>query len=387
MMIYLDNAATTLRKPPAVGNAMHWALRHAAGEGRSAHAPALIGAEILYDTRLLAAELFGLDDPRRVIFTHNATHALNAALYAISDCRHLAISPFEHNAVLRPAVELAKQRHIRLTILHGRLWEDDVLLESAEKAIENGADCFVLCHVSNVFGYIQPLRELDRLLSVHNIPLILDASQSAGILPIDVREYPSLAAVCVPGHKGLYGPPGTGMLLWTAEELPKPLLLGGTGSASADTGMPMVLPDRMESGTHNTAGIAGLFEGMKFVQKIGTEDILAHEQSLRLIAETRMRGIPGIQLYHSKDRMRQTGVLSFRSKQLPAETIARRLSEHGICVRAGLHCAPLAHQTAGTADGGTIRISPGWFETKRQTERFCRILAQISGKEMDQNFE
>ena len=386
-MIYLDNAATTLRKPPAVSNAMIWALRHAGGVGRSAHKPALIGAEILYDTRLMAAQLFGLDDPRRVIFTCNATHALNLALHAMPHCRHFAISPFEHNAVLRPVMELVKKQHAKVTILDGKLWDDSVLLESAQKAIENGADCFVLCHVSNVYGYIQPLRQLDDLLCVHGIPLILDASQSAGTIPLNVREYPSLAAVCMPGHKGLYGTTGTGLLLWTAEELPMPLMLGGTGSASENLEMPDFLPDRMECGTHNTAGIAGLFEGMKFIQKIGEQDILQHECMLRERIEAKLRGIPGIQMLHAPKTEQQTGVLSFVSRQLPAETVAQRLAEKGICVRAGLHCAPLAHRTGGTIAGGTIRISPGWFETKRQTESFCRALAQISGKEKEQNFD
>ena len=386
-MIYLDNAATTLHKPPAVSSAMSWALRHAGGVGRSAHKPALTGAEILYDTRLMAAELFGAEDPRRVIFAYNATHALNLALYAMSHCKHFAISPFEHNAVLRPVMELVKRNHAKVTILDGKLWDDSVLLESAEKAIQNGADCFVLCHVSNVYGYIQPLQQLDQMLCTHGIPLVLDASQSAGTIPLDVRDYPSLTAVCMPGHKGLYGPPGTGLLLWIGEELPMPLLQGGTGSASEELGMPEFLPDRMECGTHNTVGIAGLFEGMKFIQKIGQEDILRHECMLRKHIQMRLRGIPGIQMLHAPLSEQQTGVLSFVSRQLPAETIAQRLAEHGICVRAGLHCAPLAHRTGGTITGGTIRISPGWFETKRQAESFCRVLEWISGKEKEQNFD
>ncbi len=386
-MIYLDNAATTLKKPSAVWTAMSWAMRHAGGVGRSAHQPAMTGAEILYDTRMLAAELFGLDDPRRVIFTANATHALNLALYAMAEkTKHLAISPFEHNAVLRPALALAKSGSHRLTILHGRLWQDEVLLSAAEGAIADGADCFVLCHVSNVFGYIQPLEELDRLLSAHGIPLILDASQSAGMLPLDVRQLHSLAAVCMPGHKGLYGPPGTGLLLWLSDDVPRPLLTGGTGSWSASPDMPEWLPDRLESGTPNVAGIAGLFEGMKFVQRVGEEEIERHECALRALAVQRMRDIPGIVPLTDADG-RQTGVLSFFSRQLSAETVAQRLAEHGICVRAGLHCAPLAHRTAGTEQTGTVRISPGWFQTRRQIRRFADRLEMISGKESAQILE
>ncbi|MCD8355759.1 MAG: aminotransferase class V-fold PLP-dependent enzyme [Clostridia bacterium] len=387
-MIYLDNAATTLKKPPAVCAAMRWAMNQAAGVGRSAHGPAMTGAEILYDTRVLAAELFGLSDPRRVIFTCNATHALNQALYAIAENRHhFAISPFEHNAVYRPVLQLVKQNNMQLTILNGALWNDELLLDSAEKAIKNGADCFVLCHVSNVFGYIQPLEKLDALLAEHGIPLVLDASQSAGIIQIDVSKLHSLAAVCMPGHKGLYGPPGTGMLLWLAEEMPRPLLSGGTGTRSELLEMPEVLPDRLESGTPNVAGIAGLFEGMKFIQKAEQTEILQHERKLCRFAAEELRNIPGIVPFISPDEKKQTGVLSFYSRQLPAETIALRLAEQNICVRAGLHCAPLAHQTAGTAETGTVRIAPGWFQTERQMKRFCSKMARISGKETDQILE
>lgn len=385
-MIYLDNAATTLRKPPSVWTALHWAMSNAAGTGRSAHRPAMLGAEILYDTRVLASELFNLPDPRRVIFTSNATHALNLALYSMAKyCRHFAISPFEHNAVLRPVLDIVKKNHAELTILKGALWDDSILLESAKDAIANGADCFVLCHVSNVFGSIQPLAQLDALLCEHGIPLILDASQSAGILPIHASELPSLAAICMPGHKSLYGPPGTGMLLWLSDDMPEPLLRGGTGSHSESGNMPEFLPDRMESGTHNVAGIAGLYEGMQFIRKIGEAEVLRHEQQLITQAAELLRDIPGIRAFAAPDMSKQTGVLSFCSTQLPAETVAQRLSEQNVCVRAGLHCAPLAHRTVGTLVGGTVRISPGWFESERQIKRFANRLATISGKESEQN--
>ena len=386
-MIYLDNAATTLKKPPAVGSAARWAMGHAAGAGRSAHFPAMTGAEILYDTRALAAELFGMEDPRRVVFTFNATHALCLALHSMQECRHFAISPFEHNAVLRPVIDIVRQGNKRLTILKGELWNDELLLESAKKAIEDGADCFVLCHVSNVFGYIQPLEQLDLLLAEAGIPLILDASQSAGVLPIDVSKLPSLAAVCMPGHKGLYGPPGTGMLLWLSDDMPYPLLPGGTGSRSEQTEMPDFLPDRLESGTQNIAGVAGLFEGMKFVQRLGEQEILRYERALCHIAAEELRQIPGIVSFVSPDMNRQTGVLSFYSRQLPVETVAQRLAEQNICVRAGLHCAPLAHKTAGTERTGTVRISPGWFQTEHQMRRFAARIAVMSGKESSQNLE
>ena len=383
-MIYLDNAATTLEKPPAVSRAMCWAMRHAGGAGRSAHPPAMLGADIIYDTRRLAAQVFDVPDPTRVIFTANATQALNMALYAMAQTRrHFAISGFEHNAVYRPILELVKRNNLKLTMLRSALWEDALLLEQAEQAIRDGADCFVLCHVSNVFGYIQPLEQLDALLSEHGIPLILDASQSAGVLPLSVSKLHSLAAVGMPGHKGLYAPPGTGMLLWMSQDLPAPLLLGGTGSLSERADMPDFLPDRLESGTVNVAGIAGLFEGLQFVSKVGESEIAAWECKLRDLVTEKLREVPGVTVYASPNPQKQTGVLSFTCRQLPCEIVAQRLAEHNICVRAGLHCAPLAHSTAGTLDTGTVRISPGWFQSVRQMRKFCDILAHLCGKESD----
>ena len=384
-MIYLDNAATTLEKPPAVSRAMCWAMRHAGGAGRSAHPPAMLGADIIYDTRRLAAQVFDVPDPTRVIFTANATQALNMALYAMAQTRrHFAISGFEHNAVYRPILELVKRNNLKLTMLRSALWEDALLLEQAEQAIRDGADCFVLCHVSNVFGYIQPLEQLDALLSEHGIPLILDASQSAGVLPLSVSKLHSLAAVGMPGHKGLYAPPGTGMLLWMSQDLPAPLLLGGTGSLSEQADMPDFLPDRLESGTVNVAGIAGLFEGLQFVSKVGESEIAAWECKLRDLVAEKLREVPGVTVYTSPDPQKQTGVLSFTCRQLPCEIVAQRLAEHNICVRAGLHCAPLAHSTAGTLETGTVRISPGWCQSVRQMRTVCDILAHICGKESDQ---
>ena len=384
-MIYLDNAATTLEKPPAVSRAMCWAMRHAGGAGRSAHPPAMLGADIIYDTRRLAAQVFDVPDPTRVIFTANATQALNMALYAMAQTRrHFAISGFEHNAVYRPILELVKRNNLKLTMLRSALWEDALLLEQAEQAIRDGADCFVLCHVSNVFGYIQPLEQLDALLSEHGIPLILDASQSAGVLPLSVSKLHSLAAVGMPGHKGLYAPPGTGLLLWMSQDLPAPLLLGGTGSLSERADMPDFLPDRLESGTVNVAGIAGLFEGLQFVSKVGESEIAAWECKLRDLVTEKLREVPGVTVYASPNPQKQTGVLSFTCRQLPCEIVAQRLAEHNICVRAGLHCAPLAHSTAGTLETGTVRISPGWFQSVRQMRKFCDILAHICGKESDQ---
>lgn len=374
-MIYFDNAASSFPKPPSVTAAMRFALGHTSGAGRSSHALAMTGAELMFQTRCEAAQLFGVSDPSRIVFTHNATHALNIALRSAgSRFRRIAISPFEHNSVFRPLH--AMRRQVRTTILDGELWNDERLLSSAERALKSGVECFVLTHVSNVFGAVQPLAELDALLAPRGIPLILDASQSAGVLELDVRNYSSLAAVCMPGHKGLYGPTGTGILICCDERFCHSILQGGTGGDSAEADMPDYLPDRLESGTANVCGIAGLRAGIRFVRSVGTESIRRKEcallQRFRPLAE-----LDGVQCFFAPIPGRQTGVLSLRLNDLPAEQAAAQLAEYGICVRAGLHCAPLAHRTAHTFESGTVRFSFGWFQTEGQAEAAVRVLKSM----------
>lgn len=376
-MIYLDNAATTMPKPDSVKQAVLRAMDEAASAGRSAHRPAMQAAEILFDARQTAAELFGVEDPCSVAFTSSATAALNTAIFSMAEhCRHFAITGMEHNAVVRP-LHYLQQKGTRVTILPTMLWDDERLLEAAEDACHDGADCFVVCHVSNVFGWKLPLERLSALLARYHVPLIVDASQSAGICPLDVRSLPSTVAVAMPGHKGLYGPQGTGILLWLADEKPRPLLFGGTGSRSMEAEMPEELPDRLEAGTHAIPAIAGLAEGMRFVQSIGVERIGAHEQALRRELTLQLQQISGVHCLCSPWGERQTGVVSIVCDQMDAETLAQRLAEHDICVRAGLHCAPLAHQTAGTLETGTVRLSPGWFQTEQEMQETADTLQKM----------
>lgn len=374
-MIYFDNAASSFPKPPSVPAAMRSALAQASGAGRSSYALAMHGAELMFQTRCEAAELFGVSNPSCIVFTHNATHALNIALHSAGRrFRSIAISPFEHNSVFRPLY--AMRRQVRTTILDGELWKDERLLSSAEQAVKNGAECFVLTHVSNVFGAIQPLAELDHLLAPRGIPLILDASQSAGVLDLNVRRYPSLAAVCMPGHKGLYGPTGTGILICCDERFCQPVQQGGTGGDSAEAEMPEYLPDRLESGTANVCGIAGLWAGIRFVRTLGTDSIFKKEAAVL----ERFRALEqqaGIECFFSPEPERQTGVLSLRVHGQAAEQTAAQLAKHGICVRAGLHCAPLAHRTAGTFETGTVRFSSGWFQSERQAEAAVHFLRNM----------
>lgn len=363
-MIYLDNAATTLVKPRAVGEAMRRALTGAAGYARGGYTAAQRAGDLVYDCREQAAALFGLFDPSRVVFTLNATHALNIAIHALAKPgMKVAVSGFEHNAVMRPLA----LHGIEPTVLDTPLWQPDRVVKAVRKALDEGAELFILNHVSNVFGAVCPLDEVGRLLSAAGVPLILDASQSAGILTLDVARHPCLAAVCMPGHKALYGPMGTGLLLALDDRLAaRPLLAGGTGSLSESMVQPDFLPDAQESGTPNVPGIAGLAAGIRFVRSVGAANIAEHERKLVRELARAFETNENVEVFSDPS---QTGVLSVRVKDVPAESAAAQLADAGVAVRAGLHCAPLAHRTAGTEETGTVRLSLSFYSTPRQVEQ------------------
>lgn len=341
-MNYLDNAATTLVKPRAVGEAVHRALTGAAGYARGGYAAAQRAGDLVYDCREQAAALFGLYDPSRVIFTQNATHALNIAIHALArPGMKVAVSGFEHNAVMRPLA----LHGIDPAVLHTPLWQPERMVQEVRRALD----------------------EIGRLLSAAGVPLILDASQSAGVLELDVSRCPCLAAVCMPGHKALYGPMGTGLLLALDDRLAsRPLMAGGTGSLSESMNQPDFLPDAQESGTPNVPGIAGLAAGIRFVRSVGAANIAAHER--KLVREL-ARALEANERLEVFSHPSQTGVLSVRVKGVPAEQAAAQLADAGIAVRAGLHCAPLAHRTAGTEETGTVRLSFSFYSTPGQAEQ------------------
>ncbi len=231
--------------------------------------------------------------------------------------------------------------------------------------------------MSNAFGAIAPLHEMDRMLAAKGIPMILDASQSAGVLDIDVRTLPSVAAVCMPGHKALYGPQGTGVLLVLSDTMARPLLQGGTGSLSSEMRQPDFLPDRFESGTMNTPGIAGLCAGVQFVAGTRPDAILRHEQALLHALITGLRKIDGCEVFAAPEQRLQAGVLSVRQRGLSCDDIGQALAARGTCVRTGVHCAPLAHRSAGTLDTGTVRLSVGYWNTREEIRVFLQQYEEI----------
>ncbi len=364
-MIYLDGAATTLQKPASVWRAVARAGACCGNPGRSGHKAAMKAANIVYDCRCLAAEFFGLDDPARVVFTLNATHALNIAIKScLRDGGHAVISGYEHNSVVRPLEGLAG---VTYTAVQTPLCDREAFLRGLEAAVTPDTKCVILTHVSNVFGYVLPIEQADRICQNRGIPLVIDASQSAGSQPLDVRDLPGTAFVCMPGHKGLYGPQGTGILLCCKDIPLYTVMEGGTGSESLRLTQPDLLPEALESGTLNVPGIAGLAEGLRFVSR-RRKDILAKEQALAKAAACRLSAIPGITVWQDPQG---AGVLSFRLAGVDPSDLCGQLARQGFCLRAGLHCAPLAHRTAGTLPAGTVRAGFSVFNTRREAEQLA----------------
>ena len=372
-MIYLDSAATSLYKPSGVAAAVAGAINTMASPGRGGHRPAMRAAECCYLCRERISELFHVPEPENVVFTFNATHGLNIAIRSlVRPGARVMISGFEHNAVTRPLHALGAKE----LVVGTPLFDPAAFLREAEANLPR-ADAVVCTHVSNVFGYILPVEGLARLCRRHGKPLIVDASQSAGVLGLD---FAALGAdfVAMPGHKGLLGPQGTGVLLCKNDA--RPLLYGGSGSESVDQDMPAFLPDRLEAGTHNVAGIAGLSAGVAWILDKGPDTVRAIERDrLRALAAA-LSGIEGLRLFHAPGDGVQAGVLSVLPESLDCEALGEALNEYGVCVRTGLHCAPLAHKSAGTLTTGTVRFSVSPFNTRAQIDRAGEICGEILRK-------
>jgi len=360
-MIYLDNGATTLHKPASVIRAVAGAISRCANPGRGGYPAAMAAADAVYRCRETAAKMFDCQ-PEQVAFTSNCTHGLNIAISTlVQPGDSVVISGFEHNAVVRPLHALGA----RVTVAGRRLFDWDDTLTEFKKAIKNGAKTAVFTHVSNVFGYILPVEELAKLCRENGVRFIVDAAQSAGSLPVSLGKW-GADFIAMPGHKGLLGPQGTGILLCGSQ--PEPLLYGGTGSASRDKDMPDFLPDRVEAGTLNVPGIAG----MTFLQQIGISNVLRWEQNQ---AKRCAEGLKNLG-YRVFSGSHQAGTVSF-VPQYDCEEAAQKLAKEGIAVRAGLHCAPLAHESAGTLESGTVRVSFGHDASDFQREKLLKAAAHL----------
>ena len=378
MSIYLDNAATSFPKPESVYQSIMRAMREiGASPGRAGHRRSMEAGRILFQTREAIAALFAIPDSSRVIICHSATEALNLALRGILvPGDHVITTSMEHNSLLRPLF-LLRSQGVELTIVQagrdGRVDPDDV-----RRALRPNTRMIAVGHVSNVSGTIQAIDRLAAIAREAGALFLLDAAQSAGSVPIDVVKT-GIDLLAAPGHKGLYGPQGTGLLYAASSVTLRPLLAGGTGTNSTDEEQPDMMPEGFEAGTHNLPGIAGLKAGVEFVLKLGAAVIGDKERQLVASASQVLASVPGITLHGPVGQADHGGVLSLSCEGIDPAMLAFMLDQRfDIAVRAGLHCAPHAHRSLGTFPGGTLRISPGWFTTSEEIAIFCDAVVECS---------
>lgn len=378
IMIYLDNAATTYPKPKSVyKNVMDAMTKYGANPGRGSHAMAIEGARVIYETRELLAELFNLDDPMKVILTFNATDGLNMAIKGIlRPGDHVVTTAMEHNSVLRPIKEL-ENIGVENTIVSCS-HEGKINVQDIEAAIKTNTRMVVTTHVSNLTGTIFPIEKIGEMCKRRNVLYLVDGSQSAGVLEIDMQKQ-HIDFLAVPGHKGLLGPQGTGALLINSDAEIKEIKEGGTGSESSNPHQPNFYPDKLEAGTHNLPGIAGLNAGLKYILNKGTKSILSHEKNILETFINEMRKNPKIVIYGPEDISDRSGVVPVNIAGMDSSEVAYILdTEYNIAVRPGLHCAPLAHKTIGTENIGAVRFGIGPFTKRSDVIAAVKALNEIS---------
>ncbi len=376
-MIYLDNAATTYPKPPAVIRAMVRGFFHyGANPGRSGYPMAMATAEQVYSCRQALADFFDASCPEEVVFTQNCTHALNLAVKGcLSAGDHVIVSDLEHNSVLRPLHKLAQQGLIEYNVAPTSS-DPDETVENYRRLLRGNTRLIVAAHGSNVTGRVQPIRRLGQLARLKGCLFLVDGAQSAGLLPISMKK-DFIDFLCLPGHKGLYGPSGTGVLITPHGARMNTLMEGGTGSQSQERAQPSLMPDRLESGTVNTLGILGLGAGLGYVRDKGPGHLYERQLALAARLYEGLSEIKGIRLYSETPAYgRALPVVSFAAEGLPSEEAAARLAEEGIAVRAGLHCSYLAHHTLGTLKEGLVRASFGSYNRPEEVESFLACVRE-----------
>lgn len=376
-MIYFDNAATTFQKPPEVEQAVIQAFHRVGNAGRGAHAATLDAARIIYDTREKLAELFHINDPSRIAFTSNATEALNIAIQGLFEKGdHALTTECEHNSVLRPLYLMEKQG-TELTILpadkKGRLDYD-----SFEPAFLKNTKAIVITHASNLTGNTTDLKRVSEIAHRHNALLIADASQTAGILPIDVQSM-GIDILCFTGHKGLLGPQGTGGIYVREGIDLRPLKVGGSGVHSFDREHPPVMPTALEAGTLNGHGIAGLHAALSYLKKTGISQIARREQQLARRFLEGVRPIKNVQLYGDYDMKERAAIVSLNIGDEDSSNVSDWLWEdYEIAVRAGAHCAPLMHKALGTEKQGAVRFSFSHYNTEEEIDQGIEAIRTLA---------
>ena len=374
-MIYLDNAATTFPKPNCLCDEISRCLKKYCGNpGRSSHALSIKSAEKIFETRQQLADLFGAE-PENVVFTYNTTYALNIAIKAyVKYSSHILISDIEHNSVLRPVHQLYTQKLCTYDIFSTN-GSDEEIVESIKKSIKKDTSMLVCTHMSNICSRRLPLDKIGNLCREKGIYFIVDAAQSAGLYDINIKNM-GINALCLPGHKSLYGPQGIGAVIFSNETPGRSVLEGGTGINSLEIDMPDILPERYEAGTLSTPSIAGLSASLKWLEAVEHAKIRQYEEELYLYLVSELDKNEQIELYLGNNKPGNT--LIFNLKGISATTVSGELDKRGICTRSGLHCAPLAHKTLGVPSEGAVRASISVFNTKAEINTLLLALEEIS---------
>lgn len=374
MGVNFDNAATSFPKPPEVRKAALYAIDKCGGNpGRGGHALAMLASEAVFAARENAADFFGAD-AENVVFTSNCTHALNLAVQGIlHDGGHIVISDLEHNSMSRPVAALQAAGRATYSVAHVDP-DPEKTVRAFAAAITPQTKAIGFTLASNVTGQVLPWRALGALCKERGICCIADGAQACGILPVTLAD--GINILCTAGHKGLYGAPGTGLLVSDGRFHIAPLMQGGTGSTSLELTQPEFLPDSLESGTINTLGALTLDAGLHFVRRMTTERILAHETQLceRFLSE--LRGIPGVTVYRNP-AAQYAPIVSFCLDGTPPQALAQILSEHGFFLRAGYHCAALAHKSLGTTEG-TVRFAPSVFNRETEVVALAGVIRRVA---------
>ena len=374
-MIYLDNAATTFPKPCEVARAMARCMSEFAGNpGRSSHPASAAAARAVYDTRCAVADMFGAETEENVVFTKNATEALCLAIFGlIGRGDHVITTNFEHNSVRRPLCRLCDEKGVGVTVLDARQ-DDNALVKALDDGIKQNTRALVCLHSSNVCTRVMPVHRLGEVCRRRGVFFILDAAQSAGIYDIDLNK-DNIDVLCAPGHKGLFGPMGTGFCVFRKGfdfSRLSPLLFGGTGVDSISRDVGRTPPESYEAGTLNVPGIVGLGAGIGFVRRRGLEAIREHEAALCQIANDELRAL-GATVYGDYG---DGAVVLFNLGDRVGSEVAEALGDAGICVRAGLHCAPTAHDALGTG-GDAVRVSFSPMNTERNVRALIDAVNKI----------
>ncbi len=380
-MIYFDNAATTVRKPPEMERAMTAAIQHMGNSGRGAHGATLDASRMIFDTRLLLAQTFGIEEPGQIAFTANATQSLNIAVHGLfKKGDHVVSTVCEHNSVLRPLYR-KQEEGVEITLVPTTGTAEGILdYNVLEAAVKTNTRAIVITHASNLTGNLTDLRRVSSIAKKHGILLVADASQTAGVVPIDVQSM-GIDVLCFTGHKGLLGPQGTGGIYVRPGTEIAPLIVGGSGVRSFEKKHPAQMPTALEAGTLNGHGIAGLHGALEYLKKKGIESIREREMALTKRFLAGIKEIPGMILYGNPDLDARVATVALNLGNLDSGEVSDWLWEkHEIAVRPGAHCAPLMHEALGTREQGAVRFSFSHYNTEEEIDAAIQALWELAGE-------